>query len=126
MLICLCASDHKPDIRSGITNNETPSGGGVDLKMAVFVVAILCMLLLLLVPLQGILFYATVIDSIYVCICWFVCGRIKEKVSTIYAIKYQVYCMEIQYSDQQIQYNYFNLPCSKQPPLISMPAYVYS
>ena len=26
--------------------------------------------------------------------CWFVRGRIKEKISTIYAIKYQVYCME--------------------------------
>ena len=27
-------------------------------------------------------------------ICWFVRGRIKEKIGTIYAIKYQVYCME--------------------------------
>ena len=27
-------------------------------------------------------------------LCWFVRGRIKEKISTIYAIKYQVYCME--------------------------------
>ena len=27
-------------------------------------------------------------------ICWFVHGRIKEKITTIYAIKYQVYCME--------------------------------
>ena len=27
-------------------------------------------------------------------ICWFVRGRIKEKISAIYAIKYQVYCME--------------------------------
>ena len=26
--------------------------------------------------------------------CWFVRGRIKENISTIYAIKYQVYCME--------------------------------
>ena len=26
--------------------------------------------------------------------CWFVRGRIKEKIGTIYAIKNQVYCME--------------------------------
>ena len=60
--------------------------------------------------------------------CWFVRGRIKEKISTIilYAIKYQVYCMEdtVQWSANTVQL--FNLPCSKQPPLISMPAYVYS
>ena len=27
-------------------------------------------------------------------LCWFVRGRIKEKISTIYAIKDQVYCIE--------------------------------
>ena len=41
-----------------------------------------------------------VIDS-----CWFVRGRIKEKISTIYAIKYQVYCMEntVQWSANTVQ-----------------------
>ena len=39
------------------------------------------------------------------CNCWFVCGRIKEKISTIYAIKYQVYCMEntVQWSANTVQ-----------------------
>ena len=37
--------------------------------------------------------------------CWFVRGRIKEKISTIYAIKYQVYCMEntVQWSANTVQ-----------------------
>ena len=43
--------------------------------------------------------------SIYLSICWFVRGRIKEKISTIYAIKYQVYCMEntVQWSANTVQ-----------------------
>ena len=38
-------------------------------------------------------------------ICWFVHGRIKEKISTIYAIEYQVYCMEntVQWSANTVQ-----------------------
>ena len=38
-------------------------------------------------------------------ICWFARGRIKEKISTIYAIKYQVYSMEntVQWSANTVQ-----------------------
>ena len=61
--------------------------------------------------------------------CWFVRGRIKEKISAIYAIKYQVYCMEniVQWSANTVVI--LILVCnqySKQPPLISLHAYVYS
>ena len=49
-------------------------------------------------------------------LCWFVRGRIKEKISTIYAINIKYTVWKIQYSGQQIQYSYFNLPCSKHPP----------
>ena len=50
--------------------------------------------------------------------CWFVRGRIKEKIGTIYVIKYQVYCMEntAQWSVNTIQL--FNFSLRKQPPLI--------
>ena len=41
--------------------------------------------------------------------CWFVRGRIKDKIDTIYAIKHQVYC--INYSLQLLR---------KQPPLITV------
>ena len=38
-------------------------------------------------------------------VCWFVHGRIKEKISTIYTIKYHVYCMEntVQWSANTVQ-----------------------
>ena len=41
----------------------------------------------------------------FIIFCWFVRGRIKEKISTIYAIKYQVYCMEntVQWSANTVQ-----------------------
>ena len=61
---------------------------------------------------------------------WFVRGRIKEKISAIYAIKYQVYCMEntVQWSANTVVILILiGNQCSKQPPLISLPAYnVYS
>ena len=43
--------------------------------------------------------------DVYNMICWFVRGRIKEKISTIYAIKYEVYCMEntVQWSANTVQ-----------------------
>ena len=45
------------------------------------------------------------IENENTCNCWFVRGRIQEKISTIYAIKYQVYCMEntVQWSANTVQ-----------------------
>ena len=50
--------------------------------------------------------------------CWFVHGRIKEKIDTIYVIKYQVYCIgnTVQWSANTVQLVCVNNPLG--PPTV--------
>ena len=63
------------------------------------------MLIITFMHLFVILFFNLLKATQYLAICWFVRGRIKEKISTIYAIKYQVYCMEntVQWTANTVQ-----------------------
>ena len=52
------------------------------------------------------------------CICWLVHGRIKAKISVLYAIKCQACCIANTVQWLTKQYSYFNYSACKQPSLM--------